>query len=267
MKLPSLFTTALLGLGVSTAALAQEVSLNLPGKAAADAEKVPAALAAAPAGEFTEAQILETFGWFFTARLGLHELELTSAQIAHLTKGVALAAAGKEPPHDLAKIGPVMDEFIQGRQQAAFERLKAENENLSREFFAGLKSQPNVKELPSGLRYEILAAGSAEKPTLQDTVRINYTGALVDGTVFDSSASRGAPAEIAMDKVIPGWTEGVQLIGRGGKIKLYIPAHLAYGDTGIGDIPPGAALVFEVELLDFKPTPPDAASAAATEAK
>lgn len=259
MKLHSLFTIAVLGLGVTTAALAQEVKLNLPGTT--EAEKTPAALAAAPASSFTEAQILETFGWFFTARLGLHELELTPAQITHLTKGVAAAVAGKEPPYDLTKIGPVMDEFIQGRQQAAFERLKTENERLSREFFAELSKRPNVKEQPSGLRYEIVQPGAGAKPTTKDTVRINYTGSLVDGTVFDTNEGRGGPAEIAMDKVIPGWAEGVQLIGAGGKIMLYIPAHLAYGDTGIGEIPPAAALVFEVELVDFKPTPPEATEA------
>jgi FKBP-type peptidyl-prolyl cis-trans isomerase len=255
MKLPSLLKLSLLGLGVVTTMSAQEVTLNLPGSE----PKTPAALAAQPAESISETQILETFGWFVTMRLGIHELEFTPAQIAHFAKGVALAAGGNEPPHSLERVGPKMNEFIQARQDAVIQRFREENEREAREFFAKLKAQPNVKELPSGLRYEILAAGSAAKPKVTDTVTIRYTGTLVDGTVFDSTEGRESPAEISLQEVIPGWTEGVQLIGKGGKIKLYIPAHLAYGDTGIGDIPPGAALIFDVELIDFKPTPAPAA--------
>jgi FKBP-type peptidyl-prolyl cis-trans isomerase len=251
MKLQSLLKISLLSLGVATTVSAQEVTLNLPGSE----PKTPAALAAQPAESFTDAQILETFGWFVTMRLGIHELEFTPAQIAHFAKGVALAAGGNEAPYSLEQVGPKMNDFIQARQDAVIQRFREENEREAREFFAKLKAQPNVKELPSGLRYEILAAGGAAKPKVTDTVSIRYTGALVDGTVFDSTEGREAPAEISLQDVIPGWTEGVQLIGKGGKIKLYIPAHLAYGDTGVGDIPPGAALVFDVELIDFKPTP------------
>lgn len=251
MKLPSLLKFSLLSLGVTTTLLAQEVTLNLPGSEA----KTPPALAAQPAENYTPAQLLETFGWFVTVRLGIHELEFTPEQIAHFAKGVSLAAGGNPPPYELAKVGPVMNEFIQARQEAVIQRFREANEQEAREFFTWLKSQPNVKELPSGLRYEILTAGSTEKPTATDTVTIRYTGTLVDGTVFDSNVDRETPSEISLQEVIPGWTEGVQLVGKGGKIKLYIPAHLAYGDTGVGDIPPGAALIFDVELIDFKPTP------------
>jgi FKBP-type peptidyl-prolyl cis-trans isomerase len=257
MKLPSLLKIILLSLGFATTMSAQEVTLNLPD----NEPKTPAALAAQPAENFSEAQILETFGWFVTMRLGMHELEFTPAQIVHFAKGVALAAGGNEAPHSLELVGPKMNDFIQARQDAVIQRFREENEREAREFFTKLKAQPNVKELPSGLRYEILAAGSAEKPKVTDTVTIRYTGSLVDGTVFDSTEGRETPAEISLQDVIPGWTEGVQLIGKGGKIKLYIPAHLAYGDTGVGEIPPGAALVFEVELIDFEPTPPPATEA------
>src|SRR6185436_13396180 len=97
------------------------------------------------------------------------------------------------------------------------------------------------------------------KPT--DTVKVHYTGTLVDGTVFDTSLKpreAGAaiePAEFPLDQVIPGWTEGIQKLQKGGKIKLYVPSNLAYGDDGRPGIPPASTLIFEVELLDIKPTP------------
>ncbi len=249
MKLHSLFTTGLLSLGASTALLAQGVTFNVPAN-----ETTPAA-ATSQVETYTEAQLVETFGWFIMARLGIQGLELTPEQVTHFARGVGKAASGQDAPYDLAKIGPAMDEFIQGRQMAAFNRLKAESERESREFFANLKSNTNVKELSSGLRYEIVQAGEAAKPTLQDLVSIHYTGTLVDGSVFDSTEGMTEPAEIKLAEAISGWSEGVQLIGKGGKIKLYIPAHLAYGDEGAGEIPPGAALIFEVELVDFKPAP------------
>jgi FKBP-type peptidyl-prolyl cis-trans isomerase len=84
-------------------------------------------------------------------------------------------------------------------------------------------------------------------------VKVHYTGTLVDGTVFDSSVQRGEPVEFALGEVIPGWTEGLQKTNKGGKIKLYVPSQLGYGDDGKGSIPPGATLIFEVELLDIKP--------------
>ncbi len=93
-------------------------------------------------------------------------------------------------------------------------------------------------------------------------MKVNYTGTLVDGTVFDSSAQRGQPAEFPLDGVIPGWTEGIQKIGKGGKIKLYVPPELGYGDEGRPGIPPGSTLIFDVELLDIKPTPAAPAAAA-----
>lgn len=251
MKLPSLLTFSLLNLGLAATMSAQEVTLNLP----ANGANTPAVLAAQPVENFSDAQIVETFGWFVTMRLGINELEFTPEQIAHFAKGVARAAGGNEAPYSLEQIGPKMNDFIQARQDAVVQRLKQESERQALDFFTKLKAQPNVKELPSGLRYEILAAGEAAKPAPTDTVTILYTGTLVDGTVFDSTEGREAPAEISLQEVIPGWTEGVQLIGKGGKIKLYIPSHLAYGDTGVGDIPPGAALIFDVELIDFKPTP------------
>lgn len=277
MKLNPTPILALLALGAATAVSAQEIKLNIPGKAdapapaAAPATPAPAPAAApaapAPAATFTEAQILETFGWFVAGRIGVHELQFTPEQIATFTKGVAQAAAGKDAPYELGKIGPAMNEFIMKRQQAAMERMKEQNQADAAKFFAEIKQKAGVKVLPSGLVVEVTQAGTGPSPKATDTVTINYTGSLLNGAVFDTTASRGQPVEVPLDKVIPGWTEGVQQLNKGAKAKLYIPAHLAYGDEGAGEIPPGSSLIFEVELVDFKPTPAEPAPAPAPAAK
>jgi FKBP-type peptidyl-prolyl cis-trans isomerase len=93
-------------------------------------------------------------------------------------------------------------------------------------------------------------------------VKVHYTGTLIDGTVFDSSVQRNEPAEFQLDQVIPGWTEGLQKLNKGGKIKLYVPSQLAYGDDARGNIPPSATLIFDIDLLDIKPSAPAPATPA-----
>jgi FKBP-type peptidyl-prolyl cis-trans isomerase len=106
--------------------------------------------------------------------------------------------------------------------------------------------------LDSGVVIEEMAPGSGDEPQASDTVRVHYHGTLRDGTVFDSSVERGQPASFALNRVIPCWTEGLQKIKVGGKSRLTCPPDTAYGDRGAGPkIPPGAALVFEVELLEI----------------
>ena len=104
----------------------------------------------------------------------------------------------------------------------------------------------------SGLQYEVLTEGTGAKPTAASSVRVHYTGSLIDGTVFDSSVKRGTPAEFPVGGVIKGWTEALQLMTVGSKWRLTIPQELAYGERGAGaSIPPFATLIFEVELLEI----------------
>jgi FKBP-type peptidyl-prolyl cis-trans isomerase len=254
MNRSHLILVGLLSLGALATVSAQDVQLKIPAK-----QDTPLI---APAPAFTEPQILESFGWFVGKRLGLAELEFTKEQTDSVIKGLLASAAGKDAPYDLDKIGPQMDAFMQKKQEGFLLKLRSQNLGASKAFFEKLKAtNKNVVELPSGLRYEIVQPGSGAVPTPTDTVKVHYTGKLLDETVFDSSVQR-EPVEFQLNKVIPGWTEGLQKISKGGKIRLYIPAHLAYGDNGQQNIPPGAALIFDIELLDVKATPPAAVAPA-----
>lgn len=142
-------------------------------------------------------------------------------------------------------------------QLAAFSHKKSAVEKAKGQaFLAENKKRNGVISLPNGLQYEVLTAGdpNAIKPTAADTVVVHYVGTLIDGKGFDSSVERGEPATFPVGGVIRGWTEILQLMPKGSKWKVYIPSDLAYGDRGAGGaIPPGATLIFEINLLDVKP--------------
>lgn len=123
------------------------------------------------------------------------------------------------------------------------------NKKKGAEFLAENKKKEGVIELPSGLQYKIIKEGTGAMPTDSSMVEVEYTGKLIDGKVFDSSKDRGEPLEIAVNKVIPGWTEGLKLMKTGSIYMFYIPSELAYGDQKMREIPAGSTLVFEVELL------------------
>ena len=121
-----------------------------------------------------------------------------------------------------------------------------------KKFLAENKKRPGVIELPNGLQYEILKAGTGEKPKATDTVKAHYAGSLINGQEFDNSYKRGEPLEIPVSGVIQGWVQALQMMPVGSKWKLYIPSDLGYGDRGAGGaIPGGAALIFEIELLEI----------------
>jgi FKBP-type peptidyl-prolyl cis-trans isomerase len=263
MKLKPILTISLLSLGLA-AARAQEVKLNIPGQTPPSPPAASAAAPAAPAAVYPDAQLIEEFGWFVGKRVGLAEIEFNKTEIDAFLKGISTAAAGKESPYDLEKVGPAMDGFMQKKQGAYLAKLKNQNTAATAAYFAKLKENKNVIMLPSGLGYEIVKPGEGAFPKPTETVKVHYSGALLDGTVFDASLQHTPPdpVEFPLDQVIPGWTEGIQKINKGGKIKLYVPPQLGYGDEGSQRIPPGSTLVFDVELLDIKPTPPPSATPA-----
>lgn len=140
--------------------------------------------------------------------------------------------------------------YITKAQKAETEAKKAEGEK----FLATNATAEGVKVTASGLQYKVITATEGPKPAAKDTVKVHYTGTLLDGKVFDSSVERGEPIEFPLNQVIPGWTEGVQLMSVGSKYKFFVPYNLGYGEQGTqgGPIPGFATLIFEVELLGIK---------------
>lgn len=141
-----------------------------------------------------------------------------------------------------------------GQRRAAKEQARA-SENLKRgqEFLEANKNSEGVVTLPSGLQYRVLVEGKGASPRLNQTVVAHYIGTFIDGTEFDSSHKRGEPATFAVQGVIPGWTEALQLMKVGSKWRLFIPPALAYGENGAGDvIGPNQTLIFDVELLEIR---------------
>lgn len=141
---------------------------------------------------------------------------------------------------------------IQAEQSARMAAVAEENRKSEEAFLAKNKSAKGVLTTASGLQYEVLKPGTGAKPKETDRVKVNYRGALLDGTEFDSSYARNQPAEFAVNGVIPGWTEALQLMSLGGKYRVWVPSKLAYGARGAGRaIGPNALLVFEVEPLEI----------------
>jgi FKBP-type peptidyl-prolyl cis-trans isomerase len=243
----------ILTLVAASSALAQDATVTAPaplGQAAAPA------VAAAPA--FTDDQLLEEFGWYIGKRTGLSDLGLTAGEADTLAKGVVSSMNGKDSPFEIQKIGPAMTEYIQKKQATILQNIKVKNLNQDAAFFSHLKEDKTITELPDGLRYQVTVPGTGNPPKPADTVLVNYTGTLIDGNVFDSSERQGHPVKLALNQVIPGWTEGLQKISKGGKMRLFVPPQLGYGDDGRPGIPPGSILVFDIELVDIIPAAPSA---------
>ena len=168
-----------------------------------------------------------------------------------VARGIFDVLNNNPPAIDINEVTKALQELGQRAEAAqaeAFKALEAENQA----FLEENKKAAGVVVTDSGLQYEILTEGNGAKPTAESTVRVHYTGTLIDGTVFDSSVKRGTPAEFPVGGVIKGWTEALQLMPVCSKWRLTIPHNLAYGERGAGaSIPPFATLVFEVELLDI----------------
>ena len=137
-------------------------------------------------------------------------------------------------------------------RQANMSAVYADNKLAGESFLEANKAVAGVQVTESGLQYKVTKMGKGKKPSATDKVKVHYHGTLIDGTVFDSSVERGEPIVFALNQVIPGWTEGVQLMPVGSKFTFYIPQELAYGDRETGSIKPYSALIFEVELISIE---------------
>jgi len=178
----------------------------------------------------------------------LENLNLTPAEVALVQRGLGDAAAGR-PAVKLEEYGPKIQELAQGR---AVQAVLSQKEG-ARAFIEDAAKEAGAVRTSSGLVSKTLKAGSGSSPKASDVVKVHYEGRLVDGKVFDSSVQRGQPVEFPLDRVIPCWSEGVQRMKVGEKVRLVCPSDIAYGDQGKPPtIPGGATLVFEVELLEVK---------------
>jgi FKBP-type peptidyl-prolyl cis-trans isomerase len=217
--------------------------------------------AASTAAAETESDSLrKDLSYFFGFSFGnmLKEGGNVDVDMPTMNQGMADSLAGKAPDMTEEQQTAVIT-AIQALQEAAQRDRVAEQSAVasrvaleSTAFLADNAAREGVMTTQSGLQYETLVAGTGMAPTVNSTVKVHYEGQLTNGQVFDSSISRGTPAEFGLSQVIPGWTEGLQLMKAGGKTRFTIPSELAYGPGGTSGIPPNSVLIFDVELLEVK---------------
>lgn len=209
--------------------------------------------------EFSKGQI-DTVSYLLGVNFGsfIKGYDFGDVNYAELKKGMDDFVNATGNPGDSAfleqfKISPelmndVLNSYLEKRREVTL-RINQEEGDA---FLAANKAKSGVVETPSGLQYKIIAPGSSVKAGPTDKVKVYYKGTLLDGTVFDERAvADGEPIELSLDSVIPGWTEGLQLIGEGGEIELYVPAALGYGERGTQGIAPNSTLIFNVKLAEI----------------
>jgi len=208
-----------------------------------EGEATPAAAAALSEDEKT----IYALGAMLGQR-AVQPLRLSEAELEILQKGIASTASGGEPELSVEEYGPKFEAFMQARAAAG----AVEEKEKSQAFLSDAEGAEGAVKMESGLVYRTLQPGQGASPAAADVVKVHYHGTLTDGTVFDSSRDRGEPVEFPLNQVIPCWTEGVQKMKVGETAQLVCPSDIAYGDGGRPGIPPGATLVFEVELIDIQ---------------
>lgn len=204
------------------------------------------AAAAGPEPRSDEQKTLYALGIVISRNLTA--FNLSAADLEQVQAGLSDGVLHKEPKVDLQTYGPK----IQGFQATRATAMAAGEKKAGQAFADKAAGEKGASRTASGLVISSLKAGTGESPRPTDTVKVHYHGALIDGTVFDSSLRKGEPASMPLNRVIKCWTEGLQQMKVGGKSRLVCPSELAYGDRGAPPlIKPGATLVFEVELLDI----------------
>ena len=179
----------------------------------------------------------------------------TVVDLDSLIDAISATYKGEDLAMTTEEAAAIRQEYVKKRQvaqQAESTAAGANNLAEGKKFLADNKGKEGVQTTESGLQYKVLTMGDGAKPAATDTVKVHYSGKLLDGTEFDSSYARNEPISFALNRVIPGWTEGVQLMPIGSKFVFYIAPELGYGEGGGGPIPPNSTLVFEVELLDIE---------------
>ena len=179
----------------------------------------------------------------------------TDIDLEALVDALSTTFKGEEALLTAEEAAGIRQAYIQKRQaeqQAETAAAAGANAAEGQKFLAENKTKEGVQVTESGLQYKVLTMGDGAKPSAEDTVKVHYRGTLLDGTEFDSSYARNEPISFALNRVIAGWTEGVQLMPVGSKFMFYIAPELGYGEAGGGPIPPNSTLIFEVELLEIE---------------
>ncbi len=187
-----------------------------------------------------------SYAWGLAMGRQLQGMGVKELNSEEFKDGVKVAFDGGTPKIPVEEAQKLINDYLTDLQKKA----EAAAREAGEAFLAENKKNADVKETASGLQYVVVKEGEGAQPTAEDEVTVHYTGKLIDGTVFDSSVNRGEPATFPLNRVIPGWTEGVQLMKEGAKYTFFIPSDLAYGPQGIPNaIPPHSTLIFEVELI------------------
>jgi FKBP-type peptidyl-prolyl cis-trans isomerase len=226
----------------------------------APASKAPAKSGAAKAAPDQTGAVSYSLGVSMGEQLRASGVSPAQVNSARLAQGVHDALGGKKEMTEADR------QNISSLLKSSYEAQADANHRAAAKFLAENGRKADVVTTASGLQYKVLAAGSGDSPKATDEVTVNYRGTLLDGTEFDSSYKRGTPATFQVSRVIPGWTEALQLMKPGAKFQLFIPPQLAYDMRSRPPIPPGSMLLFDVELLGVKAAPQPPAMKPATPA-
>lgn len=190
-----------------------------------------------------------SYAWGLAMGKQLQAMGVKEINSEEFKDGVKVAFDGGEPKMPVEEAQKLINDYLQDLEKKAEAMAREEGEK----FLAENGKKENVRSTASGLQYVVEKEGDGAQPSASDEVTVHYTGKLLNGTVFDSSVNRGEPATFPLNRVIPGWTEGVQLMKEGAKYTFFIPSDLAYGAGGVPNvIPPHSTLIFEVELIKVK---------------
>ena len=195
-------------------------------------------------------EYIKTFGMMMYERNGLADLKLTPEEFDIFVSGMKDSFQGKKMPENMQEFGQKMIQYLSARAEANIAEEAKKAEAQAAEYWKELEKKEGINKTQSGLAYEITQKGTGEFPKENADVTINYTGKLINGSVFDSTDKAGQPAKFNLQKVIPGFREGLQKVAKGGKARLYIPAKLGYGAQPLPGIPANSTLIFDVEVLD-----------------
>lgn len=197
---------------------------------------------------YSDQELLRTWGWLLAERFSLKDLEISPQEIDWISAGMTSHVEGGPPATDLAESQMALQDYFARREIRIQERQLVENRRAGEEFFDSMFGVPGMTSLGTGLFYQIMEPGNEVRPRETDTVVVRYEGRFLDNSVFDSTEG-GNPVALKLNETIPAWIQGLPLIGEGGKIKLFVPSKLGYGDEARPGLPPASTLVFEVELL------------------